>query len=93
MNSDSNSSSYDCEQQKLHFWNNGSRFSDPLLAKIYLRAKQTGSDQLAVHNSSVFRRCLRGNHAACSGFMRTNDYTSNHCLCPCHSLAEGLRST
>jgi hypothetical protein len=75
---------FDCEQERRFLWNSGSRFSYPYLAKIYMRTKQVVSNHISVQNN-VFRRCLRGNHAACNGLVSTDDYMT-YCQCPCHSL-------
>jgi hypothetical protein len=84
--SDSFSSSYDCEQERISLWNNNSsRFSEP----TYVQTKQGKYDHISVQNNSVFRRCIRGNHRACNGFITAEEYRVR-CSCVCHSIAEGL---
>lgn len=89
-------SSYDCEQQKIAFWNNSNRFSH----EVYIPTQQGKYDKITaqangiavVQDGSLFRRCLRGDHAVCRGFVTTDGYKS-FCKCPCHNIVEGLRSS
>lgn len=80
---------YDCEQEKIAFWNNGSRLSDSLLAKIYVQPKQKEDDRLSNQDNSVFCKCLRDRHQDCNGFLTTDEYKIR-CSCICHSVSDGL---
>ncbi|MGI8833232.1 MAG: hypothetical protein ACR2IS_11430, partial [Nitrososphaeraceae archaeon] len=73
--------------QTTGVWNSDDkRFSNP----IYQRTKIGEHDHLHLTvENSVFRRCLRGNHQACHGFITTDEYKIR-CSCLCQAIAEGL---